>query len=277
MVKRAVESILASTGVPVEVIVVDDGGSDNTKQELMDFEGKGVRYIQTLNRERGAARNTGLEHVNGKYVNFFDSDDLLLPCLDKLVGFIENEKNPAVIYGDIEHVDETGNILKNSRLPYTSFTKNLLHNNFLACGSVFVRTDVARHFLFHEDRRLSSAEDWELWLRVHTEYTFIHFPFPVFRQVHHSGRSLRSIAPARIEERDGYFASLVTGNVELRKFYGPNAISLFVADRFSFIALNWVAGDKRRAFRYWRNAWRTSPAVCLRRRFWAVLKNLIFR
>lgn len=195
----------------------------------------------------------------------------------QLFDFIEGNNFPGIVYGDIAHLDHEGNAVKHKSLDPKYFTKNLLQNNFLACGSVFLKRELAHQFLFQEDRKLSSAEDWELWLRVHAHYSFTHFPFCIFKQVHHNNRSLQTISPDKIEIRDNFFASLVKTNLLLRSKYGVHAMNLFIADRYTFIALSWCGQDWKKVYRYWFKAIRSSPAVIRRKRFWAILKKIVLR
>lgn len=276
-ISKTILSIFNQSYSSLEIIIVNDGGTDKTAEIVKTLKDNRIQYYAIGNSERGAARNYGLKHAKGEYINFFDSDDLFLPCLEKLADFIKILNNPDVVYGKIQHVDAQGNEIPSGALPYNSFPKNLLHNNFLACGSVFLKREIAEQFPFHEDRRLSSAEDWELWLRVHVKYSFTYFPEPVFQQVHHSGRSLTVINPEKIEIRDTYFASLVVNNVSLKNYYRSEALNLFAADRFTFIALAWCGSNWAKAFFYWRKALSMSFHVISRKRFWAILKKLIFR
>jgi glycosyltransferase involved in cell wall biosynthesis len=276
---KTIRSILNQPFSNIEIIVINDGSKDETAdiiKAIRDSESR-IHYYEIENSERAAARNHGLKYVKGIYVNYFDSDDLLLPCLDKLYSFIVQNHQPDVVYGNIQHVDENDGEVNTESFAYGSFTKNLLHNNFLACGSVFLKREVAQNALFHEDRRLSSAEDWELWLRIHTRYVFMQFPEYIFKQVHHQGRSLRSISPEAIEARDKYFAELTFNNKELRAFYGYKSLNLFIADRYTFIALAWSGQNWSKTFFYWLKAFTTSWSVVIRKRFWAVFFKLIFR
>ena len=74
----AIESALAQTFVPLEVIVVDDGSTDDTPQILETF-GNRIQTIRQLNQGAGAARNTGIAAARGEYVAFLDSDDIWKP------------------------------------------------------------------------------------------------------------------------------------------------------------------------------------------------------
>ena len=274
-IAKTIDSILGQTFSAIQLIIVDDGSTDNTFSVVNAYADSRICYFKISNRERGASRNYGMQKAEGKYINYFDSDDLFLPCLDELSKFIEKYSNPDVIYGAIEHINQQGKVLFVQKLPFKSFTKNLLHNNFMACGAVFLKREIAAQFLFHEDRRLSSSEDWELWLRIHARYSFTYFPHAIFQQVHHTYRSLNLINPEKIEVRDTYFASLVLQNENLRRFYGDSALRLFAADRYTFISLAWSVTYFMKSFYYWRKAIYTSGVVVYRKRFWAILNKLL--
>jgi glycosyltransferase involved in cell wall biosynthesis len=273
-VGKTIQSITQQSFTDVEIIVVDDGSTDNTREIVEGLGMEGIRYLAIVNSERGAARNVGTQYAKGIYVNFFDSDDLFLPCLRSLQTFIESNNRPSVVYGDFQQVDGEGRELPKSDPPYSSFTRNLLHNNFLACGSVFLKHDVAQQFPFHENRKLSAAEDWELWLRVCAEHTFTHFPANIFQQVHHTQRSLVAIQPEVVAMRDTYFADLFFSNKQVEKFYGRRAIKLFMADRYTFIALAFCGLDYSKTFQFWMKSIRTTIFVMKRKRFWAIVKKL---
>ncbi len=272
---KTIQSITQQPFTKVEIILVDDGSTDNTQEIVEELQNGAIRYFKIVNSERGAARNVGLQHAKGIYVNFFDSDDLFLPCLHALHTFIESTNRPDVVYGNFQHVNSDGLTLQKSDPPYSSFTANLLHNNFLACGSVFLKREVAQQFPFHENRKLSAAEDWELWLRVHTKHTFIFFPAYIFQQIHHAQRSLVAIRPEIVAIRDAYFADLVFSNKQLEKFYGRRAIKLFMADRYTFVSLAFCGLDAGTAFHYWIQSIQITTLVMKRKRFWAIAKKLI--
>src|SRR5688572_16056491 len=79
LIERAIKSILLQSYTNVEIIVVDDGSTDNTKEVVSRFNHANLKYIYQENRERGAARNNGVKNAHGAYVVFLDSDDFLYP------------------------------------------------------------------------------------------------------------------------------------------------------------------------------------------------------
>lgn len=274
----AIQSIIGQEFQSLEIIVIDDGSTDNTEEAIKTVMSSKVNYYKINNCERGAARNYGAQYAKGQYINFFDSDDILLPCLASLQSFITLNNEPDVVFGGIQQTDVQRQAIKTKPLPYTSFTLNLLHNNFLACGAVFLKREIVQVYSFQEDRKLSSAEDWELWLRIHTQHEFIKFPDNIFLQIHHEGRSLQTIDAKKVEERDCYFASLVVNNEVMLDKYGKPAINLLVADRYTFIALAYSEkGDFDKSYYYWKKAFKRSLLVVKRKRFWAVFKKFIYK
>ena len=96
-IAQAVQSVLDQTGINSEIIVVDDGSTDNTRQVLEQFNGK-IRYLATENQGVAHARNTGMKASVGKYIAFLDSDDLYLPGkLALQVAFMEVHTEVGVV------------------------------------------------------------------------------------------------------------------------------------------------------------------------------------
>jgi len=97
LIAQAVQSVLDQTGINPEIIVVDDGSTDNTRQVLEQFKDK-IRYLATENRGVAHARNTGMKASFGKYFAFLDSDDLYLPGkLALQVAFMEAHPEVGVV------------------------------------------------------------------------------------------------------------------------------------------------------------------------------------
>src|SRR5262249_48223208 len=105
LLKETLLSILQQHAADFELIVVDDGSGANTGEVVGMFGDQRIVYIRTSNRERGAARNSGLSIAKGEYVNFFDSDDTMRPCLSGIRDFILQNDHPEVVYGIVEDAD----------------------------------------------------------------------------------------------------------------------------------------------------------------------------
>jgi glycosyltransferase involved in cell wall biosynthesis len=274
---ETLNSILTQTDVSFEIVVVDDGGADNTEELVTSLADSRIRYLKIVNGERGAARNAGRQASHGQYINFFDSDDIFYPCLGMIRQFLELNGFPPVVFGQIDVLTSEGNVNPVSRPPFSHFRANIIHNNFLACGSVFLKRHVAIAFSFSEDRDLSGSEDWEFWLRVYSRYEFLNTHVTIFRQREHKSRSLRTHQADRIIVRESKFARLISENRDLllRRFSNSD-INLLLADRTTFIALSqFILRDRKSSLQHLLIALRWSPRVLSRKRFWAVLKKFL--
>ena len=78
-IEKAINSVLNQTYQNFELIIVDDGSTDNTEEVIKSIKSNKIIYFKIENSERGFARNYGTKHSKGDYVTFLDSDDILLP------------------------------------------------------------------------------------------------------------------------------------------------------------------------------------------------------
>ena len=169
-VVTAVESVLAQTFRDYEILVVDDGSTDDTKEVLSKY-GDSIRYLYKPNGGVSSARNYGIEKATGKYVALLDADDVWMPeKLAKQIAVLEADENIGLCYASTEKVDENlqaviGYIEANS---YEDYCEALLLNlNIVAgsCSSAIVRRDVTQQTNGF-DAEFSTCADWEYWLRL---------------------------------------------------------------------------------------------------------------
>jgi glycosyltransferase involved in cell wall biosynthesis len=103
MLREAVDSVLAQTWRPIEVIIVDDGSTDDTSQVMVEIQSRHPEIIRRLHQENsgpGAARQAGLDIAEGEFVQFLDSDDLLLPDKFTLqVSGLRSNSEAGISYG----------------------------------------------------------------------------------------------------------------------------------------------------------------------------------
>ena len=139
----AIESVLNQTYPNVEIIVIDDGSTDNTKEVLKPFDGK-IRYLSSNHSGVAHARNLGMRAASGKYIAFLDSDDMYLPYkLSLQVDFIEKHPAIGMVCSDISGRYEDGTLDEFFLRNYHSFwnRKNLTYKDIFSESGVFT-TDV---------------------------------------------------------------------------------------------------------------------------------------
>lgn len=195
--REAVLSALADRDVAVEVIVVDDGSTDNSIDTIRDLP---VRVIR-LGRNYGpaVARNVGLSRVRGRCVVFLDSDDRLLPGANSWrLQYLETHLECAAVAGSGRLVDETSTG-QNRRLelPSDPAVPMRINHNFFRNGHSLFRPCLTTMFRWEEisnqrfDEGLPYAQDFEFFLSFARRNSVQFFPRPVLDyRVHRSNRSI---------------------------------------------------------------------------------------
>jgi glycosyltransferase involved in cell wall biosynthesis len=277
IIGATIAAVLRQEYPDFELLLVDDGSRDDLREAVAAVSDSRVRYFYKENGERGAARNYGARQAKGQYINFFDSDDEMYPNHLRVVkDFVAQHGMVEVVHTGYERLDEHDRLVAEMYAWPDPTNEALLYDNPLACNTVFVRRDVALANPFVEDRRLASAEDWELWLRLACQYPFYAIRQKTFCLREHSGRSLNTIAPATVRRRDELFGQLVRGNPLFAKRF-PGHTGQFIADRYTFIALMLALSKQHRVETLgclWQ-AVRQDPTVLWRRRFLASIKHLL--
>jgi len=186
LLSRAIQSVLNQTYQDFELIIVDDGSTDDTEKVVKNFNCEIIKYIRhDKNKGLSAARNTGIRVAKGDYMAFQDSDDEWMPeKLEKQIRAFETA-SPAV------GIVYTGRyrIINNKKdyMPPTKWTpkdsdlfNNLLKANFVAPPTALVRRECfERTGMF--DEQFPAFEDWELFLRMsrYYQFKFIHEPLAI--------------------------------------------------------------------------------------------------
>lgn len=196
---EAIDSVLSQTFTDYEILVVDDGSTDNTKEALNKYKNK-IRYFFQENRGVSAARNLGIKNAEGEYLAFLDSDDVWFPqklaLQTNILGKVP--KDTAMVSSDGEMVEEAAGVVKKSvmrpRCPQKNSFKDkisqkefndgsivegylyseLLQGNFILTPTVLLRKrclDDIGGF----DETLGIAEDYDLWLRIAAKYCLVYF------------------------------------------------------------------------------------------------------
>ncbi len=174
---RAIDSVLKQTFTNFELIVVDDGSSDQTKSIINAFNDPRLSYIQHKhNKGVSAARNTGIKLSKGKWIAFQDSDDEWYPQkLEKKLAAAEKlDGKIAVIYCAYHKVYPRKRYVipdYKEKKKEGDLYQELLMGNFIGTPTIFVpRECFNRVGMFDAD--FTTFEDWDIWLRLARHYKF---------------------------------------------------------------------------------------------------------
>jgi glycosyltransferase involved in cell wall biosynthesis len=180
----AVDSVLSQDWPALELIVIDDGSTDNTGEVLQAYRADHrVRVIRQRNAGQTVAKNVGLRAAGGEYVGFCDADNAWLPGkLSRQVPLLKARRAAGVVYGDIVLMDGQGRPLPAAPVKrYEGWiTRQLLFENFVTFNTALMPRQVVEEFGGF-DESLSMAIDYDLWLRVSTKYEFAYIPEPLVR------------------------------------------------------------------------------------------------
>lgn len=190
-IETAVKSVLYQTTPPVELIIVDDGSTDNTRQVVAGIDAPYLRVISQTNQGPSAARNAGIAAATGEFIACIDADDIWLE--DKLAAqrqALQNNENAVLAYGWANIVDDD---LKYAHPDQRAVHAGdvyqyLLRENFIVSGSnsMMLRSAVEKVGGF--DTSLMAVEDWELHVRLAAVGAFVCVPSVVvnYRKSQHS-------------------------------------------------------------------------------------------
>lgn len=168
-IKKALESALSQSYKNIEIIIIDDGSTDETRKVLEAYlKDSRVKYFFQENQGVSKARKKGINISSGKYIAILDSDDFWLDSkkLEKQIDFLENHSEYVLVGGGVIRIDESGKEIVRHLLPEDDKDiKNsiLLDNLFVHSTVVFNKEIWEMAGGFNES--LNFSEDWDLWLR----------------------------------------------------------------------------------------------------------------
>ena len=179
LVLPCLASIMAQSFGAWQAIVVDDGSTDATADEVRTLDDPRISLVQQTNAGVSAARNHGLALAQGRFVMFLDGDDVLNPtAFARLAATLDTRDAAVAAFGTFLKILPGGapypdqKPLAQHRYPDGDVLEPMLRGNFLANGGhVLIRTAVARK-LGGFDTQLRLSEDWEFWCRLAAEGDF---------------------------------------------------------------------------------------------------------
>ncbi|MGK0290394.1 MAG: glycosyltransferase involved in cell wall biosynthesis [bacterium] len=170
---ESIQSVLMQTYQNWELLIIDDGSSDNTYEKVLTIQDSRIKAFKEKNKGVATTRNQGIKLAQGKYIAFLDSDDFWLKNkLDYQINYFENTKdNIGLVHSNYKEFDKNGEYspkplkhIKNLKIEGNIY-EDLVVYDFIATLTVIV-TKEALNIVGGFDENLSVAEDWDLWIRI---------------------------------------------------------------------------------------------------------------
>ncbi len=178
-IRETLNSVLQQSVEDLELIVVDDGSTDNTLEVAASFDDPRLSVFSYPNAGVSTTRNRGVTHASADYVSFLDADDLWTP--DKLarqLDALESSQKAAVAYSWTDYIDQTGQFIAHDQ--QVTFSGDvygeLLRRDFLESASNATIRRQAFLAVGGFDSSLSGAADWDFFLRLAKCYDFVAVP-----------------------------------------------------------------------------------------------------
>lgn len=179
-VSSAIESVLSQTHVQLEVIVVNDGSTDNSLEAVNSFTDSRIHVIDQANQGVERARNLGFSKSIGSFIVFLDADDLMgSDRLTKQIDLFNSDPNLVLVGTWANVIDHSGNLI-GSICPNTSNVAiqlgHLFRNQFVSSSVMVRRSAITNGIIFDETGGTRFAEDFDLWNRVLRKGLAINIP-----------------------------------------------------------------------------------------------------
>ena len=265
---QTLESVLNQTYQDFEVIIVDDGSTDNVEDWIKKVTDSKVKYISQQNQGPAVARNTGITNSKGTYIAFLDADDLWHPQkLEKQVDILDKSPKVGLVYSWVGSVDEQGTVNSKIRKNYAegNVWQKIIEHNIIECGS----NPMIRRACFEQvgkfDPQIAYAQDWQMWLKIASFYDFkVVKESLVYYRAHSGNRSkkwylMEQNYQALIEK---VFASMPS-NLQVYK----NRCYSFAYLRIAWKTLQSLNGECQKSIEFSRKAIDYYPQIIYSRKF----------
>ena len=179
--REAIDSALAQTYQNIEILVVNDGSTDNgATAEIASSYGDRIRYFSKKNGGVSTALNMGIREMTGEYFSWLSHDDVYYPYkIETQIEYLKNsKKKDLVLYSDLEFIDHESIFLRSHCIDniepimfkYALITGNPIHG----CTALLPKSCFDECGLF--DETLITTQDYDMWFRIAKRYSFIHIP-----------------------------------------------------------------------------------------------------
>lgn len=237
-IKDSVNSILSQDYDNIELILVNDGSTDNSEKIVQEFNDKRIKYISYFpNRRHSYARNRGLEIATGDYICFFDADDIMEEdSVSSRIKFLEMNPEIGVVDGGKTYIDKDGKEYINKYKPVfksdNEIKPELLFHNCIAMGGGMFRSRVVEEGC-RLDENAFVAGDYIFWLELSIKERFACIDKPIYKyRINHCSQTQR-IQNEKREEYEKLLRTILSNGWKNRG-YNLNTKDIYFLYNFLF-------------------------------------------
>ncbi|MCK5473113.1 MAG: glycosyltransferase family 2 protein, partial [Planctomycetes bacterium] len=177
IVNNAIGSVLSQSLSDLEVLVIDDGSTDNTNSVIKNVNDTRVQYYHKKNGGVSSARNFGMAKAQGQFIAFLDSDDLWPDnFIETLLAKLQTNPEYGLAYCATAELYPDGKKTEPKHIERCvsgKITKELFKNSFIWPMAVLIKSKVLKNFCFDEALKTSDDNDAFLRLSVKTQFVFV--------------------------------------------------------------------------------------------------------
>lgn len=275
-IAKAVQSVLKQSNQDFELIIIDDGSTDNTSTVIKPYLSDKVYYYSIENSERAAARNVGMAKATGEYITFLDSDDIYYPnYLSNAFDCLKNMEYPEFFHQAYEVKTESNIVIGITRLSSSNVYKAISKGNFMSCMGVFIKRAVTQTLIFNEDRELSGSEDWEYWVRLMASYGLKSSSNVCASMIIHDDRSVLTVSKQSLEKRKNLAMNYAFQDEKVKTVFNKYK-NYMSANWDTYISLHLILDfQNKKGFEYFLQALKTDPVVLFDKRSLSILRMYI--
>ncbi|CCB91475.1 putative glycosyl transferase [Waddlia chondrophila 2032/99] len=198
---QSIQSVLNQTYSSIEILIVNDGSTDNTRALLTEFQSRpGIRIFHQENKGLSAARNLGIRHARGAFIALLDSDDLMAAeRLQKQYDALQAGSNLDIVYTAVTLIDEEGTALGTMRresIPPENFlAEEFFRNQVPSPSTIMTKRAVFQTNLFDENLRFGEDLEWILRTAHQDVFHYLDTPLTCYRR--HQGNISENLEQLR--------------------------------------------------------------------------------
>lgn len=203
--REAIDSALAQTYKNIEVVVVNDGSTDNGATEaIAKSYGDKIRYFAKKNGGVSTALNLGIEKMTGEYFSWLSHDDIYLPeKISEQISFLNKLDNQtAILYSDYEYIDQNSRYISTHKVPHidSNELRFRLMDNYPVHGCTILVPRACFSIVGPFDPNYLVVQDVEMFLRLSRKFEFIHIPKVLIQSRLHTTQGSKNLTPEQTKQ-----------------------------------------------------------------------------